>query len=113
MYERVETEHKIHGGIGNHRQRAAIVKVAAHTRLSREPLTTRFDTFVGGVNNPEFLAIILEIMRPPPKAGGYLQNRPSRQAISNTGKDGTRPLRGRSPPRLGPLLACIFPIVLR
>src|SRR5206468_3173989 len=113
MYERVETEHEVHRSIGNHRQGAAIVQVAAYMRLSRETPTTRFDTFIGGVNTPKFLAIIFEIMRPPPKAGRYLQNRPGWQAISNTRKDGTGPLGGRTAPGLGPFLACILPIVLR
>ncbi len=42
--------------------------------------------------------MIFEIMRPTPKAGRYLQNRPSWQAISNTRKDGTGPLRGGTAP---------------
>jgi len=82
-------------------------------RLGRETPTTRFDTFIGGVNNPEFLTIIFEIMRPPPKAGRYFQNRPGWQAISNTRKNATSPLRGRTAPGLGPFLACILPIVRR
>ena len=82
-------------------------------RLSRETPTTRFDTFTGRVDHPEFLTIIFEIMRPPPKAGRYFQNRPGWQAISNTRKDGAGPLRGGTAPGLGPLLTCIFPIVLR
>ena len=80
-------------------------------RLSRETPGTRFDTFTGGVNSPESLTIIFEVMRPPPKAGRDLQDCPSWQAISNTRQDGAGPLRGGTAPRLGPLLACILPIV--
>jgi hypothetical protein len=84
-----------------------------HVRLSRETPRTRFDTFTGGVDNPEFLTIIFKIMRPPPKAGRDLQDRPSCQVISNTRQDGAGPLCGGTAPRLGPFLACILPIVLR
>src|ERR1700730_6940556 len=82
-------------------------------RLSRETPRTRFDTFTGGVNSPQSLTIIFEVMRPPPKAGRDLQDCPSWHAISNTRQDGAGPLRGGTAPRLGPLLACVLPIVLR
>ena len=82
-------------------------------RLSRETPRTRFDTFTRCVHNREFLTIIFKIMRPSPKAGRDLQDRPSWQAISNTRQDGAGPLRRGTAPRLGPFLACVFPIVFR
>src|SRR5206468_12620305 len=80
-------------------------------RLSRETPRTRFDTFTGGVNNPEFLTIIFKVMRPSSKAGRDLHDCFDRQAISNTRQDGAGPLRGRIAPGLGPFLPCIFPVV--
>ena len=82
-------------------------------RLTRETPRARFDTFTGGVDNPEFLTIIFKVMRPPSEAGRDLQDRSSWQATSNTRQDGAGPLRGGTAPRLGPFLACILPTVLR
>jgi len=82
-------------------------------RISRETPGTGFDTFPGGVNPPECLTIIFEVMSPSPKAGRDFQDRASWEAISNTRQNCAGPLRGGTAPRLGPLLACILPIVLR
>jgi len=113
MHERIETEHEVDRAIGNHRQRAAIVEVRAHMRLCGETPTTRFDTFTGGVNGPQFLTIIFEIMCPSPKAGRDFQDCCRWQTIPNARKDGTGPLRGRTTPWLRPFFTCIFPIVFR
>src|SRR5882724_8336554 len=92
VYKRIETEHEIDRGVGNHRQRTPIIEVTAHMRINSETLTAGFDTFLGAINDPQLLAIIFEVVRPPPKTRRNFQNRPGWQAISNTRKDGTGPL---------------------
>jgi hypothetical protein len=113
MHEGIKTKNEIHRGIGNHRQRATIIEIAPHVRFSSETPATCFDAFAGAVDDRELLTIIFKIMRPSSKAGRDFQDRPSWQAISNTREDGARPLRGGTAPRLGPFLACAFPIVFR
>src|SRR5437899_11011090 len=112
MHERIETENEIDGSIGNHRQRAPIIEVTLHARLSGETLATRFDAFIRAINGPQLLTIIFEIVRPSPEPGGNFQNRAGWQEIANARKNCARPLRSRTAPRLRPFLACLFPIVL-
>lgn len=81
-------------------------------RMTRETLLTGFDTIARLINGPQLLAVILQIMRPPPKPGSDFQNRARRQTLANPGKNCAGPLRGRAAPRLRPFLARLFPIVL-
>src|SRR6266446_5394786 len=80
-------------------------------RINSETPTARFDTFLGAINNPQLLAIIFEVVRPPPKTRRNFQDRLRRQESTNAWKNGTEPLRRRRSPRRGPFLPCIFPIV--
>src|SRR2546427_12933389 len=80
-------------------------------RISGETLATRFDAFSDAINHPQALAIIFQIMRPPSETGRDFQNGFRRQTIANPRKNGARPLRGRTAPRLRPFLPGIFPIV--
>src|SRR5436190_6779511 len=80
-------------------------------RINSETPTARFDTFLDAINNPQILAIIFEIVRPPPETRRDFQDRFRRQAITNARKNGAEPLRRRRSPRRGPFLPCIFPIV--
>src|SRR6476620_11235316 len=81
-------------------------------RNTRKTLLTRFDTIVRFINGPKFVAVILQIMRPPPEPRRDLQNGSHRQTVANPGKNCAGPLRGRAAPRLRPFLARLFPIVL-
>ena len=99
MHERIETENEIDGSIGNHRQRAPIIEVTLHARLSGETLATRFDAFIRAINGPQLLTIIFEIVRPSPEPGGNFQNRAGWQEIANARKNCAGPLRGGTPPR--------------
>ena len=112
MHERIETEHEIQRRIGNHRQRAAVIQDAANMRNARKTLLTRFDALVRFINRPQFVAVILQIMRPPPEPGGNFQNRIRRQTLANARKNRAGPLRARAAPRFRPFLARLFPVVL-
>src|SRR5438876_352375 len=64
LHEVIKTENEIDRTVRNHRQRAAIIQITAHVGLSREAFTTRFDALIRFIDNPQLLAVILEIMRP-------------------------------------------------
>src|SRR5436309_12665691 len=81
-------------------------------RNTRKTLLTRFDTIVRLINGPQFVAVILQIMRPPPEPGCDFLNRARRQTLANPRKNCAGPLRGRAAPRLRPFLARLWPIVI-
>ena len=81
-------------------------------RNTRKTLLTCFDTLVRFINRPQFVAVILQIMRPPSEPGRDFQNRIRRQALANAWKNCADPLRGRTAPRSRPFLARLFPVVL-
>ena len=81
-------------------------------RNTRKTLLTRFDTIARLINGPQFVAVILQIIRPPPEPGRDFQNRARRQTLANPRKNCVSPLRGRAAPWLRPFLARLFPIVL-
>src|SRR4030095_16518756 len=85
---------------------------AADMRMTRKTLLTRFDTLARLINSPQLVAVILQIMRPPPEPGSDFQNRPRRQTLANSRKNCAGPLRGRAAPGFRPFLACLFPVVL-
>ena len=80
-------------------------------RLTRKTLLARFDTVARLINSPQFIAVILQIMRPPPEPGSDFQNGASRQTLANPWKNCSGPLRGRAAPRFRPFLARLSPIV--
>src|SRR5215472_10614830 len=80
-------------------------------RVSRETLATRFDAFARAINNPQFPAVLFQIMCPSPETGPNFQNRARRQTIANPRKNCAVPLRSGTAPRHRPFLACLFPIV--
>src|SRR5438876_419695 len=80
--------------------------------MTRKTLPARFDTIARLINGPQFVAVILQIMRPPPEPGCDFQNRARRQTLANPRKNCAGPLRGRAAPRLRPFLARLCPIVL-
>ena len=82
-------------------------------RIFGKTLATRFDAFGDAINRPEILAMVFEIMRPAPEPRRDLQYRFGRQTIADPRENRAEPLRGRSPPRLRPFFARIFPIVFR
>jgi len=112
MHKGIETENEIDRGVGNHRQGATVIQDAVDMRMTRETLLTRFDTVVRFINGPHLVAVILQIMRPPPEAGRDFQNSAGWQTLANPRKNCANPLRGRAAPRLRPFLARLFPIVL-
>src|SRR3954452_3328595 len=81
-------------------------------RMTREPLPARFNTLVRFINSPQLIAVVFQIMRPPPETRRDFQNRSRRQTFANPRKNCASPLRGRAAPRLRPFLARLFPIVL-
>ena len=44
-------------------------------RNTRKPLPARFDAIVRFINRPQFVAIILQVVRPPPEPWRDFQNR--------------------------------------
>jgi len=112
MHKGIETENEIQRRVRNHRQGAAVIQVAVDMRNTRKPLPTRVDTFARLINSPQLVAVILQVMRPPPKPGTDFQNRVRRQALANPRKNCAGPLRRRAAPRLRPFLARLSPIVL-
>src|SRR6266498_2871624 len=83
-----------------------------HVRISCESVPARLDAFIRFIDDPQLLAVILEIMRPSSKARRNLQNRASWQKVADARKDGAGPLRGGTAPRCRPFLARLFPVVL-
>ena len=79
-------------------------------RSTGKTLLARFDTIVRFINGPQLVAVILQIMRPPPEPWRDFQNRFRRQTLANPRKNCAGPLRGRAAPRLRPFLARLFPI---
>jgi len=112
MYKGIETENEIDGRVGNHRQGTAVIQHAADMRNTRKTLLTCFDTLVRFINRPQFVAVILQKMRPPSEPGRDFQNRARRQTLANPRKNCADPLRGRTAPRFRPFLARLFPVVL-
>ena len=80
--------------------------------MARKTLTARFDTVTRLINRPQPVAVVLQIMRPPPEPGGNFQNRIRRQTLANARKNRAGPLRARAAPRFRPFLARLFPVVL-
>src|SRR5262245_660995 len=80
-------------------------------RYTGKTLLTRFDALVRFINSPQLVAMILQIMRPTPEAGGDFQNGAGWQTVLNTRKDSAKPLRRGSSPRRRPFFTGIFPIV--
>ena len=112
MHKGIETENEIHRRLGNHRQGAAVIQVAADMLNTRKPLPTRVDTFARLINSPQLVAVILQVMRPPPEPWSDFQNRVRRQVLANPWKDCSGPLRSGTAPGSRPFLARLFPIVL-
>ena len=112
MHKGIKTENEIHRRVGDHRQRAAVIEDAADVRITRKTLPTRFDAIARFINSPKLLAVILQIICPPPEPGGDFQNRAGRQTLANARKNCAVPLRSRAAPRFRPFLARLFPIVL-
>ena len=112
MHKRIKAENEIHRRVGNHGQGAAVVHVAADIRNTRKTLLARFDTFTRLINGPELVAVVLQVMRPPPESRRDFQDRAGWQALTNTRKDCARPLRSGTAPRGRPFLTCLSPIVL-
>jgi len=112
MHKRIKAENEIHRRVGNHGQGAAVVHVAADIRNTRKTLLARFDTFTRLINGPELVAVVLQVMRPPPESRRDFQDRAGWQALTNTRKDCARPLRSGTAPWRRPFLARLFPIVL-
>lgn len=83
-----------------------------HVWLSRETPPTRFDALVRFIDNPQLVAVILEIMRPSSKAGRNFQDRARWKAIADARENCATPLRSRTTPRLRPFLARLSPVVL-
>ena len=77
--------------------------------MTGKTLLTRFHTFVRFINGPQLVAVILQIMRPPPEPGRDFQNRVRGQTLANPRKNCAGPLRGRATPGLRPFLARLFP----
>ena len=100
VHKGIETENEIHRRVGNHGQRAAIIQDAVDMRNTCETLPARLDTLVRFINRPQFVAVILQIMCPPPEPWRDFQNRIGRQTLANPRKNCARPLRGRAAPRL-------------
>ena len=67
-------------------------------RLSRETLTARFDAFTRFINGPQLVAVILQIMRPPPEAGRNFQNRAGWQKLANARENCAVPIAQRNCP---------------
>lgn len=80
--------------------------------MTGKALLARFDTLGRLINGPQLIAVILQIMRPPPEPGGDFQNRARRQTLANPRKNCAGPLRGRTAPRFRPFLPGLFPVVL-
>ncbi len=80
-------------------------------RLCSETPPTRFDAFTRFINGPQLVAVIFEIVRPPPETGRNFQNRADRQKLANTRENCSVPLRSGTAPRRRPFLARLFPIV--
>src|SRR5262245_26720724 len=80
-------------------------------RLTRKTLLACFDTRARLINGPQLVAVILQIMRPPPEAGGDFQNRARWQTLANPRKNCAGPLRSRAAPRFRPFLARLSPVV--
>ena len=112
VHKGIETENEIDRRIGNHGQGTAVIQDAVDVRMTGETLLTRLDTVVRFINRPQLVAIILQVMRPPPKPRRNFQNRARRQTLANPRKNCAGPLRGRAAPRLRPLLTRLFPVVL-
>lgn len=98
--ERIEAENEIDGTGGNHRQRAAVIEVAVHMRINRESVAARFNAFTRFINSPQLLAIIFQIMRPPPETGRNFQNRARWQKLANSRKNCALPLCSGTAPGL-------------
>ena len=79
-------------------------------RITREPLPTCFDAVARFIYGPQLVAVILQIIRPPPEPRRDFQNRTRRQTLANPRKNCAGPLRSRAAPRLRPFLARLFPI---
>ena len=112
MDKGIETENEIYRRVGNHRQGATIIQVAADMRMTRKTLLARFDTLIRFINSQQLVAVILQIMRPSSEPRPDFQNRVRGQALANPRKNCASPLRGRAAPRLRPFLARLSPIVL-
>ncbi len=79
-------------------------------RDTGKPLPARFNTLVRFINRQQFAAVVLQIMRPPPKPGRDLQNCCGGQTVADPRKNCAGPLRGRATPRLRPFLSRLSPI---
>src|ERR1700756_5313362 len=112
MHKGIETENEIYRRVGNHRQGAAVIQVAADMRNTRKTLPTRIDTVARLINSPQLVAVILQIMRPSSEPRRDFQNRVRWQTLANPRKNCAVPLRRRPAPRLRPSLARLSPIVL-
>src|SRR4029078_12902717 len=109
MHKGIETEDEIHRCVGNYGQGAAIIQKAANMRNTRETLPTCFDTIARLINGPQFVAVILQVMRPPPEPRRDFQNRFCGQTFANPRKNCASPLRSRTAPWLRPFLARLLP----
>src|SRR6478672_5363880 len=68
------------------------------------------ETIARLINGPQLVAVVLQIMRPPPEPGRDFQNCPRRQTLANPRKNCAGPLRARVTPWFRPFLARLFPI---
>ena len=87
MHKGIETKNEIDRSVGDHRQGAAIIQDAANIRVAGETLLTCFDALARLINGPQLVAVVFQIMRPPPEPGRDFQNGACRQTLANPRKN--------------------------
>jgi len=109
--ERVKAKNEVNRVVRYHRQRVPVVVINLDARVVTEAAAARFETVGGFLHQPQIVAMVLKVVRPPAETGGDFENCASREPIANPREDHTGPLRCGIPPWFRPFLPAVCPIL--